>query len=157
MNVGQFFDRITALLGSAEQHAAKVSALTAERDLAQSHFKDLFNAREDMHSEVQRLTGELETAKASAAAAAQAATEAKASADAAKAEASVAKADAEKLKANPSAQAAAVLASVGHAPISATTGSTGVAAETPPEGLTGMALAKWHHARGRGVTGPVRN
>ena len=151
MNVGQFFDRITALLGSAEQHAAKVAALTADRDLAQSHFKDLFNAREDMHSEVQRLTGELETAKASAAAATQAATESRAAADAAKAEA-------DKLRASPSAQAAAVLASVGHAPVASTApASTGAAAETPPEGLTGMALAKWHHARGRGVTGPVRN
>ncbi len=138
MNVGEFFNRITALLGSAEQHAAKVSALTAERDLAQSHFKDLFNAREDMHSEVQRLTGELETAKTAAATATQAATEAKAAAEAAKAEASAAKADAEKLKANPSAQAAAVLASVGHAPAPADSQTSASAAKAAKPQLYGF-------------------
>jgi len=150
MNVGQFFDRITALLGSAEQHAAKVSALTGERDKALADLSSLASERDRLTAEVQRLAGESESAKASAAAPAQAATDAKAAAD-------VAKAEADKLRLNPSAQAAAVLASVGHAPISATTGSTGTAAETPPANLSGTALAKWYHARGRGVTGPVRN
>ena len=151
MNVGEFFNRITALLGSAEQHAAKVSALTGERDKALSDLSSLSSERDRLTAEVQRLTGESESAKASAAASAQAATDAKAATD-------VAKAEADELRASPSAQAAAVLASVGHAPVASTApASTGTAAEAPPANLSGMALAKWFHARGRGVTGPVRN
>jgi len=151
MNVGQFFDRITALLGSAEQHAAKVAALTGERDKALSDLSSLSAERDRLTAEVQRLTGESDSAKASAAAATQAANDAKAAAD-------VAKAEADRLRTSPSAQAAAILGQVGHTPVAFTpAASTGTAAETPPANLSGTALAKWYHARGKGVTGPVRN
>jgi len=151
MNVGEFFNRITALLGSAEQHAAKVSALTGERDKALSDLSSVSAERERLTAEVQRLTSEVEASKACATSAAKAAEDAKA-------EAVAAKAEADKLRTSPSAQAAAILGQVGHPAISAATpGSTGPAAEAPPANLSGTALAKWYHARGKGVSGPVRN
>ncbi len=151
MNVGEFFNRITALLGSAEKHVAEKAALTSERDKALSDLSSVSSERDRLTAEVQRLTGEVEASKACAAAATKVATDAEASAAAAKAEA-------DKLRASPSAQAAAILGQVGHPAISAATpGSTGPAAETPPNNLTGLALAKWYHARGKGVTGAARS
>ena len=52
MNVGEFFNRITALLGSAEQHAAKVAALTGERDKAISDLSAVSSDRDRLSAEV---------------------------------------------------------------------------------------------------------
>jgi septal ring factor EnvC (AmiA/AmiB activator) len=131
MNVGEFFNRITALLGSAEQHAAKVSALTGERDKALSDLSSISVERDRLTAEVQRLTGEVESSKVFAASAAKAAEDAKA-------EAATAKAEADKLRTSPSAQAAAILGQVGHTAISASAGTSAEVAKPEKPKLFGF-------------------
>lgn len=136
MNVGEFLARATALLGSAEQHASKVAALTGERDKAISDLSAVSSDRDRLSAEVQRLTGEVDLAKASATAATQAAEDAKACAESAKLEAA-------RVTSSPSAQAAAVLAAVGHPAAAADTGSSAnPARKTIDPTLTGLARAK---------------
>ena len=143
------FGRLEAWLQTAEKHAANISALTSERDSLASKLSALTTERDTLNASLAAITADLNQAKTDA----SAALAAKATAEAAAAEA---KTEADKLKASPSAQAAAVLAGVGHAPAAFASDSAGPKSETPPTNLSGTALAKWYHARGMGSTGQAR-
>ncbi len=143
------FGRLEAWLQTAEKHAANISALTNQVETLKAANSSLTAERDTLNASLAAITADLNQAKTDA----SAALTAKAAAEATAAEA---KADAEKLKTNPSAQAAAVLAGVGHAPASFASDSAGPKSETPPANLSGTALAKWYHARGMGVTGQAR-
>jgi hypothetical protein len=98
-----------------------VSALTTERDT--------------LNASLAAITEDLNQAKTDA----SAALTAKAAAEAAAAEA---KTEADKLKASPSAQAAAVLAGVGHSAVAGSPGDSANAGVRAPQNLTGIDRAK---------------
>ncbi len=156
MNLPALLDKFTALasrietaFASAEATNVRISALTSERDSLASKLSALTTERDTLNASLAAITADLNQAKTDA----SAALTAKAAAEAAAAEA---KTEADKLKANPSMQASAILAGVGHTPLVAGNGSSAPQAETPPANLSGTALAKWYHARGMGVTGQAR-
>ena len=156
MNLPTFFataspilGRLDAYLKNAEQHAANIAALSSQVETLKGANAALTTERDTLNASLAAITAELTDAKT----AASDALSAKGAAEAAAAEA---KAEAEKLKASPSAAAAAVLASVGHSAVAAGTGGSSAQAETPPANLSGIALAKWHNARGTGFSGAAR-
>ncbi len=130
--------KIEALLGNAESHAKAI----VERD---NKITSLTEANAPASKQIEALNGQLsslksekDAAEAKAQASAgeiQAAVEAKAKAEA---DAKTASDELEKLKANPSLQAQAVLASVGHAPVAAGNGAS-ASTEKPKSNLTGFA------------------
>ncbi len=148
MTLQEFLAKAEALFSSAESNGTKIAALTNERD--------------GLLAKVGALTTERDTALAEA-------TKAKAedsefagkvesernAAESAKAESATLKAEVETLKATPTAQAAAVLAAVGHAPVTGASSqsNSNSAVEQPPAHLRGTALAKWFHSRNRGLSG----
>lgn len=132
-------DQLAALFSSASANAEKIGALTAERDTLSASLKAITAERDTLKAAVDQANAAAEQAKSDAAAKAQ--------------EAAEAKAEAEKLRSTPTAQAAAVLAQVGHSGVAATNGASASTDEQPPAGLTGLGLAKWYHARGKGISG----
>lgn len=143
------FGRLEAWLQNAEKHAANIAALSNQVETLKGANSALTTERDTLNASLASITAELTQAKTEACAAISA----KGAAEAAAAEA---KAETEKLKTNPSAAAAAVLASVGHSAVAAGNGGSSPQSETPPANLSGIALAKWHNARGTGFSGAVR-
>lgn len=134
---------LKALFAGAQASAEKIGALTLERDNAKAAMASLTSERDALKGQLDALNATVSDASGKL--------------EALTVERDSLKAEAEKLKAaTPSAQAAAILAQVGHPGV---TGGAQASAdpapkkEEPPAHLVGLERAKWFHARGQGITG----
>lgn len=131
-------DELRALFSSASANAERIGALTAERDQLKANLSTLASERDTLRASLDEATAKAAQAKADADAKAQ--------------EAADAKAEIERLKANPGAQAAAILAQVGHGGVSAGAGTSSDATPKLDPNLKGIARAKAAMAIARAKT-----